>query len=137
MKRILKWTALILVVGLFAWFQFSYWTSTNDCDRLAATQGETMKAVVYCEYGGPEVLKLMEIAKPVPTDDQVLIKVRAVSVNPYDWHFMRGEPYVMRLGNGLRKPQGTRLGVDFAGTVEAVGKNITQFKPGDDVYGGR
>jgi NADPH:quinone reductase-like Zn-dependent oxidoreductase len=66
-----------------------------------------------------------------------LVKVRAASVNPLDWHFMRGEPYVMRLGNGLRKPKGTRLGVDFAGTIEAVGKNITQFKPGDEVFGGR
>ena len=137
MKRILKWTAVVLVVGLFAVFQFAYWSSTNDCESLAATQGETMKAIVYCDFGGPEVLKLIDIAKPTPNDDQVLIKVRAVSVNPYDWHFMRGEPYVMRMMTGLRKPKTTRLGVDFSGTVEAVGKNITQFKPGDEVFGGR
>ena len=136
-KRILKWAALAVLVALFAWFQFAYWTSTNDCDGLAATHGETMKAIVYCDFGGPEVLKLMDVAKPVPNDDQVLIKVRAASVNPYDWHFMRGEPYVMRIGNGLRKPKNMRVGVDFSGVVEAAGKNVTQFKPGDEVFGGR
>ena len=135
--RILKWAALAIVVGLFAWFQFAYWTSTNDCERLTATEGETMKAIVYCDYGGPDVLRLETIPKPAPNDDQVLIKVRAASANPYDWHFMRGEPYVMRLGNGLRKPKGTRIGVDFSGVVEAVGKNVKQFKPGDEVFGGR
>ncbi len=137
MLRVLKWAALAVLLGLFAWFQFAYWTSTNDCAQLSATQGETMKAIVYCDYGSPEVLKLETIAKPVPNDDQVLVRVRAASVNPYDWHFMRGEPYVMRLGNGLRKPKGMRIGVDFSGTVEAIGKNITQFKPGDEVFGGR
>jgi NADPH:quinone reductase-like Zn-dependent oxidoreductase len=136
-RRILKWSAALIVLALFLWFQFAYWTSTNNCETLAATQGETMKAIVYCDFGGPEVLRVMDIAKPVPKDDQVLVKVRAASVNPYDWHFMRGEPYVMRIGSGLRKPKSTRLGVDFAGTVEAVGKNITQFKPGDEVFGGR
>jgi NADPH:quinone reductase-like Zn-dependent oxidoreductase len=137
LKRILKWSALALVLGLFAWFQFAYWTSTNNCDALAASGGETMKAVVYCDYGAPDVLKLETLAKPVPNDEQVLIKVRAASVNPYDWHFMRGEPFIMRLGNGLRKPKNTRIGVDFSGVVEAVGKNVTQFKPGDEVFGGR
>ena len=137
LKRILKWTALAIIVGLFGWFQFAYWTSTNDCERLAATQGDTMKAIVYCDYGPPDVLRLETIAKPIPSDNQVLVKVRAASVNPYDWHFMRGEPYVMRIGNGLRKPAGTRIGVDFSGTVEATGKNVTQFKPGDEVFGGK
>ena len=136
-KRILKWTAIAALVAAVVWFQFAYWTSTNDCAQLTATQGETMKAIVYCEYGSPDVLKLETIAKPVPTGAQVLVKVRAASVNPYDWHFMRGEPRIMRLGNGLRKPKRTRIGVDFAGTVEAVGKNITQFKTGDEVFGGR
>src|SRR5262249_34502301 len=84
-----------------------------------------------------DVLKLEEIEKPVPDDDQVLVRVRAASVNPFDWHFMRGTPYVMRLEAGLRKPKNTRLGVDFAGTVEAVGKNVTQFKRGDGVFGGK
>jgi NADPH:quinone reductase-like Zn-dependent oxidoreductase len=96
-----------------------------------------MKAIVYCDYGLPN-LKLQEIERPAPADDQLLVKVRAASVNPLDWHFIEGTPYIMRaLGVGLRKPADTRLGVDFAGTVEVVGKNVTQFKPGDEVFGGR
>jgi len=96
-----------------------------------------MKAIVYCDYGVAN-LKLEEIEKPVPNDDQILVRVRAASVNPYDWHFIEGTPKIMRaMGVGLRKPKDTRLGVDFAGTVEAVGKNVTQFKPGDEVFGGR
>ena len=76
--------------------------------------------------------------KPVPNDDQVLVKIRAVSVNPYDWHFMEGVPYIARLlAFGPLKPKSPRLGVDFSGTVEAVGKNVTQFKPGDEVFGGK
>ncbi|MEO8439723.1 MAG: NAD(P)-dependent alcohol dehydrogenase [Spartobacteria bacterium] len=94
-----------------------------------------MKAIVYCDFGPPNVLRLVEIEKPVPNDNQVLIKVRAASVNPYDWHFMRGVPYVMRLEAGLRKPKDIRLGGDVAGQIEAVGKNVTQFKPGDEVFG--
>ena len=140
LKRILKWAgALILIafVGAALLLFVSYWRSTNDCEKLGAAQGEKMKAVVYCDYGTADVLKLMDIAKPVPNENQLLIRVRAASVNPYDWHFMRGTPYIMRLGIGLRKPASTRLGVDFAGTVEAVGKNVTQFKPGDEVYGGK
>ncbi|HVS32635.1 MAG TPA: NAD(P)-dependent alcohol dehydrogenase [Thermoanaerobaculia bacterium] len=96
-----------------------------------------MKAIVYCDYGSPDVLRLQDIEKPAPADDQVLVRVRAASANPLDWHYMRGEPYVMRMETGLRKPEITRLGVDFAGTVEAVGRDVTQFKPGDEVFGGR
>ncbi|MEO8044714.1 MAG: NAD(P)-dependent alcohol dehydrogenase [Spartobacteria bacterium] len=94
-----------------------------------------MKAIVYCDFGPPDVLRFEEIEKPVPNDNQVLIKVRAASVNPYDWHFMRGVPYVMRLDAGLRKPKDIRLGGDVAGQIEAVGKNVMQFKPGDEVFG--
>ncbi len=136
-KRIFKWGFLSILLVLFVWFQFAYWTSTNNCEELGKAQGETMKAIVYCDYGTSDVLKLMDIAKPVPNDNQVLVRVRAASVNPYDWHFIRGTPYIMRLGVGLRKPKDTRLGVDFAGTVEAVGKNVTEFKPGDEVWGGK
>jgi NADPH:quinone reductase-like Zn-dependent oxidoreductase len=97
-----------------------------------------MKAIVYHNYGSPDVLRLEEIEKPVPTDDQVLIRVRAASVNPLDWHYMEGTPYIVRLiDSGLLKPKVTRLGVDYAGTVEAVGKNVTQFKPGEEVFGGK
>src|SRR3954470_9873860 len=136
-KRILKWGLLILVAVLVIWFQIAYWTSGNDCDRLSAVQGDSMKAMVYCEYGLANV-RYVDIQKPVPTDDQMLVKVRAVSINPYDWHFIEGTPYIMRgLGVGLRKPKDTRLGVDYAGTVEAVGKSVTRFKPGDEVFGGK
>jgi len=96
-----------------------------------------MKAIVYHNYGSPDVLQCEEIEKPTAGDDEVLIKVRAASINPADWHNMRGTPYVMRMEAGLRKPKETRLGVDFAGTVEAVGRNVMQFKPGDEVFGGR
>ena len=136
-KRILKWTAGAIFVALIAWAFITYWTSTNDCERYAAAPANPMKAVVYCDYGVPN-LKLQDIEKPAPADDQLLVKVRAASVNPLDWHFIEGTPYVMRaMGVGLRKPKDTRLGVDFAGTVEAVGKNVTKFKPGDEVFGGR
>ncbi len=97
-----------------------------------------MKAVVYHEFGSPSVLRLEEIPKPVPTDNQVLVKVRAVSVNPLDWHYMEGTPYLGRLPEfGVMKPKVGRLGVDYAGTVEAVGKNVTQYKAGDEVFGNR
>lgn len=140
LKRIFKWTGIVigtlLLLAIAAVF-VAYWRSSSGCESLTAAGGETMQAIIYCDYGGPEVLRLAEIAKPVPKDDQVLVKVRAAAVNPYDWHFMRGEPYLMRLGAGLRKPQNSRFGVDFAGTVETVGKNVTRLKPGDAVFGGR
>ena len=103
----------------------------------AVSEGaELMKAVVYRCYGSPDVLKFEDIERPAPADNEVLIKVHAASVNPYDWHSMRGSPYLMRLGSGLGRPTDTRLGVDFAGTVEAIGNNVSRFKPGDEVFGG-
>ncbi len=95
----------------------------------------TMKAIVYHDYGSPDVLRYEDVEKPTAGDSEVLIRVRAASVNPYDWHFMRGTPYLMRMQAGLRKPKATRPGVDVAGQVEAVGGNVTQFKPGDHVFG--
>ncbi len=95
-----------------------------------------MKAIVYHNYGSPDVLECVEIEKPTAGNNEVLIRVRAASVNPLDWHFMRGSPYLVRLMAGLRKPKIPRLGVDVAGEVEAVGGNVTQFKPGDEVFGG-
>ena len=139
MKRILKWIVRIVFVLLIVAFLFvfvAYWRSTNDCGKTAAPTNP-MKAIVYCDYGLTN-LKLENVERPVPNDDQILVRVRAASVNPYDWHFIEGTPYIMRMmGVGLRKPKDTRLGADFAGTVEAVGKNVTQFKPGDDVFGGK
>jgi NADPH:quinone reductase-like Zn-dependent oxidoreductase len=95
-----------------------------------------MKAIVYRWYGSPEVLAFEDTAKPVPADDEVLVKVHAAAVNPLDWHYMRGTPYFLRLGSGLGSPKDSRLGVDFAGTVEAVGKDVTRYKAGDAVFGG-
>ena len=95
-----------------------------------------MKAIVYHEYGSADVLKCEEIEKPVPRADEVLIKVRAASVNPFDWRLMRGEPAMLRIFLGLRKPKSGRPGVDVAGEVEAVGTNVKEFKPGNAVFGG-
>ena len=94
-----------------------------------------MRAIVYRSYGSPDVLQWEEIEKPTAGDNEVLIKVRAASVNPYDFHFIRGEPYLLRLMAGPRRPKDTRLGVDVAGQVEAVGRNVTQFKAGDQLFG--
>jgi NADPH:quinone reductase-like Zn-dependent oxidoreductase len=94
-----------------------------------------MKAAVYSRYGPPDVVQIKDVEKPVPKDNEVLIEVRAASVNPLDWHFLRGTPYFVRIMTGLRKPKDKRLGVDVAGQVEAVGRNVTQFKPGDEVFG--
>ncbi len=94
-----------------------------------------MKAIVYYKYGSPEVLQLKEVEKPTPTDNQVLVKIHAASVNPLDWHRMRGAPFLARLGEGLLKPKNPKLGADIAGQVEAVGSNVTKFRLGDDVFG--
>jgi NADPH:quinone reductase-like Zn-dependent oxidoreductase len=135
-KRILKWTLGTLLVALIVFGFIAYWTSTNDCERNAATPMNPMKAAVFCDYG-IDNLKVEDIEKPTPTDDQVLVKVHAASLNPLDGHFVRGMLLARLMGGGLRKPKDTRVGVDYAGTVEAVGKNVTNFKPGDEVFGGR
>jgi len=95
-----------------------------------------MKTAVFRSYGSPDVLKIENMEKPTPKDDEVLVKVHASSVNPAEWYGMTGL-FIARLGNGLFKPKDTRLGVDYAGVVEAVGKNVTGFKPGDEVFGAR
>ena len=94
-----------------------------------------MKAIVNNEYGSPDGLELQEIDKPVVEGDDVLVRVRASSVNPFDWHAMRGLPYLVRLTEGLRRPSRRVPGVDVAGQVEAVGGNVTEFRPGDEVFG--
>ena len=95
-----------------------------------------MKAIVYTKYGSPDVLQLKDVEKPAPKDDEVLIKVYAASVNKYDWHFLTADIFLIRvMGGGLLKPKYTRLGADIAGRVEAVGRNVKQFQPDDEVFG--
>ncbi len=97
----------------------------------------TFQAVVQDRYGGPEILALRDLPAPALEADSVLVRVRASSVNALDWHMMRGRPYVVRLTDGLRRPKEPRRGVDVAGVVEAVGPDVTAFRPGDEVFGGR
>ena len=94
-----------------------------------------MKAIVYTKYGSPDILELKEMEKPTPKDDEVLIQISAASVNPLDWHIMRGSPFILRVMTGLFKPRITRLGRDVAGKIESVGRNVTLFKKGDEVFG--
>jgi NADPH:quinone reductase-like Zn-dependent oxidoreductase len=96
-----------------------------------------MKAIAYHRYGSPDVLQLEEVDTPKVGDDGVLVRVRASSVNPVDWHILRGEPFLVRMSDGLRRPKGWQLGTDVAGRVESVGANVTQFRPGDEVFGTR
>jgi NADPH:quinone reductase-like Zn-dependent oxidoreductase len=136
LKHVLKWSIRAILLALILAFLvgfIAYWRSTNDCDRKTALVNP-MKAIRFCEYGSPDVLKFEDVEKPVPNDDQVLIKVRAASLNFIDPGVMRG-PWPLRLMSGLRKPEKTRLGTDVAGQVEAVGKNVTLFKAGDEVFG--
>src|SRR5215468_11891618 len=135
-KRILKWSALVILLILFAGFQFAYWTSTNDCGHTIASGKERMRAISYCEYGSPDdVLKLEEVEKPTPNDNQILVRVRAVSLRFFDGGMLQGG--VGRLMFGLRKPRNTCPGSDFSGTVEAVGRNVIEFQPGEEVFGVR
>jgi len=135
--RVVRRVLAPLLVGLAGVAAVAWWTSDNACDHPAVPRGALMRAAVYCEYGPPDVVKVEDVERPAPGDDQVLVRVRAASINPLDWHYLRGTPYVARLGMGLRKPKSIRLGVDFAGTVEAVGAKVTRFRPGDEVFGGR
>lgn len=134
LKRILKWIGIVMLAVVLAggiYLFVSYWTSTNDCDSRTGPPTNPMKAIRKCEYGS---LTLRAVEKPIPTDNQVLIKVRAASLNAADGHLLRGS-FVMRPITGMRKPKDSRFGIDCAGTVETVGKNVTQFKPGDEVFG--
>lgn len=133
-KRIFKWTGIVILTVVLVggpYLFVAYWRSSNDCDRNTAAPAHPMKAIRKCEYG---TLTLRAVEKPIPTDDQVLVKVRAASLNAADGHLLRGS-FAMRPFSGMRKPKDSRFGIDCAGTVEAVGKNVTQFKPGDEVFG--
>ena len=134
-RRVFLWAFGLIILLLGGAFLYALATEKQE---PIETGEPHMKAVVYTDYGPPDVLEVRDVKKPVPNDDQVLIKVRAAAVNPLDWHFIRGTPYIMRfMMAGLRKPKDPRVGVDYAGTVEAVSKNVTQFKPGDEVFGNR
>ncbi|MBL8116054.1 MAG: NAD(P)-dependent alcohol dehydrogenase [Anaerolineae bacterium] len=94
-----------------------------------------MKAIVYTQYGSPDVLQFKDVEKPIPKANEVLVKIHTAAANALDWHFVRADPFLARLENGLTKPKNTKLGADFAGRVEAVGSSVTRFKPGDEVVG--
>ena len=139
MKLRYKVTGVFLIVVAVALLSLALVLSHSSACGPAPVLPENaklMKAVVYRCYGSPDVLEFGDFEKPAPADNEVLVKVQAAAVNPLDWHYMRGSPYIMRLGTGLGAPKNTGLGVDFAGTVEAVGRNVKQFKPGDEVFGG-
>lgn len=130
--------ALLGVAALAAAGGVAYWRSGNDCPGPGRTPPvRPMKAFIRCAYGPPDALRLETLAQPVPSDSQLLVRVRAVSVNPADWHAMNGTPMFARLSLGLRKPSTVEMGTDFAGTVESVGRSVTRFKPGDAVFGVR
>jgi NADPH:quinone reductase-like Zn-dependent oxidoreductase len=135
--KILGGVAIVIVVGVTTLaVAVSHDSPCGAAPPLAAGV-PSMKAIVYRCYGSADVLKLESIPKPVPADDRVLVKVHAASVNPLDWHYMQGKPYIMRPTAGFGAPKSILMGADFAGTVEAVGKNVKRFKPGDEVFGDR
>jgi NADPH:quinone reductase-like Zn-dependent oxidoreductase len=135
--KILSVIGAVLVAGIVAIALVLSHTSPCSPPSPFATGTAPMKGVVRRCYGSPNVVQYEEIAKPTAKDDELLVKVHAASVNPLDWHHLEGTPYLVRADTGLGKPENPRFGVDFAGTVEAVGKNVTRFKPGDEVFGGR
>jgi NADPH:quinone reductase-like Zn-dependent oxidoreductase len=136
----LRYKVLIAVIGLIAVSGLALalvLSHDSPCTGASSPQTPTsMRAVVRRCYGPPEVVQLDHIARPALADDAALIRVHAASLNPLDWHLIRGNPYIMRAMLGIGAPKDVRLGVDFAGTVEAVGRNVTRFKPGDAVFGG-
>ncbi len=137
LKKITGTIALLLAVALAALMLALSRDAACGPAPTYANDAKLMQAIVHRCYGPPDVLKLENIEKPTPEDNQVLVKVHAAAVNPLDWHFMRGKPYILRMDAGLGAPKNPRLGVDFAGTVEAIGKNVKRFKPGDEVFGGK
>lgn len=125
---------LALAIIGFGW----YISHDSDCVPASKPQpgSETMMAIRHGCFGGPEVLELAEVSRPVPAGHEIRVRIEAAAVNPLDWHYMRGTPYIMRLmGAGIGTPADTRLGVDYAGVVESVGSEVTRFRPGDRVFG--
>ena len=134
-RPLLKRKSTRVALALFVLTLVLVWFFRPDPAPVPPGSGEPMQAIVYDDYGTADVLRLAAIEKLLPLDHQVLIRVRAAAANPLDWHYMRGTPYIMRLDSGLLKPKSNRIGVDVAGQVVAVGKNVTRFKPGDAVFG--
>jgi NADPH:quinone reductase-like Zn-dependent oxidoreductase len=135
-KRILFGVAGLLFIAVAAFAIVLSHESPCPAPAAAAAEGERMHAIVHRCYGDADVLRLEEVERPRLADDRVLVKVRAAGANPLDWHYLHGTPYLMRLSAGFGAPNDARMGVDFSGTVEAVGAKVTRFKPGDEVFGG-
>jgi NADPH:quinone reductase-like Zn-dependent oxidoreductase len=136
-RRILAALAALAALALAALALVLRHDSPCPAAAAPATGADVMQAITYRCYGGPEVLKLEVIPKPTPAAGQILVRVRAASLNPLDWHYMRGTPYLVRADAGIGAPQDPRFGGDFAGTVESVGADVTHFHPGDEVFGAR
>lgn len=126
----------VVVVGIAALAYTLSHDSPCQPGPALAKGATTMRAIVRRCYGPPDVLALEEIEKPAPAHNQLLVRIHAASINPADWHFVRGEPYLLRMDAGIGAPKNPRVGIDFAGVVEAVGKDVTRFEPGDEVFGG-
>jgi NADPH:quinone reductase-like Zn-dependent oxidoreductase len=135
-NRILGIIAIVLALAFVSLAIALRYSSSCGAAPPVPAGSEPMKGLVARCYGAPDVLAVEQVAKPTPADDQLLVRVHAAALNPLDWHTMRGSPYIMRLSSGLGSPHDARVGVDFAGTVEAVGKSVTRYKPGDEVFGG-
>jgi NADPH:quinone reductase-like Zn-dependent oxidoreductase len=135
-NKIFSGIAAVLVLALVTLMIVTSYDS--PCPQVADTPAgaDTMRAVMHRCYGVPGGITVENVARPVPGDGQMLIKVRASSVNPAEWYGISGQPYLIRLGSGIGAPQRSRVGFDMAGVVEAVGPNVTTFQPGDEVFGG-
>lgn len=133
--RILNVLVILLAAGIVT-VAIALSHESECAPRSELPQGnKTMSAIMHRCYGAAELLTFERVEKPVPADDEILVKIRASSINPFEWHYMTGTPYLMRTSAGLGAPEDPRIGADFAGTVEAVGKNVRRFAPGDDVFG--
>src|SRR3954452_14296037 len=127
--------ALVVAAGVSA-FLLSHDSACSPAAPLSAGAA-SMKAATYRCYGGTEVIKVAQVARPIPAEDELLVRVRAAAVNPLDFHYLHGKPYLMRMDAGLGAPKDPGLGVDFSGVVESVGANVKNFHAGDAVFGGR
>ena len=135
--KILGVIAVVVALGVLSLALAMSHTSPCGAAPPLPAGATAMKGIVHRCYGSPDVIRYEDLPKPTPADHEILVKVHAASVNPLDWHYLEGTPYMVRMDAGFGKPDNPRLGVDFAGTVEAVGRNVSRFKPGDQVFGGK